>query len=289
MARFFIHRPVFAWVISLLIILAGIIAIRGLPVAQYPDIAPPVVNVSASYPGASARVVEETVTAVIEREMNGAPRLMYTSASSSPGMASLSLTFKQGTNPDLAAVEVQNRLKTVEARLPEVVRRNGIAIEKSADSIQLVVSITSDNNRLTEIELGEIASANVLQALRRVEGVGKVQSFSPEYAMRIWPDPAKLTSLNLSAGDITTAIRSHNARVTVGQLGNLGVPEQAPISANIMADASLTTPEDFERIPLRTKLMARPFCSRMLPVLNLAAVITASCRASMATMPLAWQ
>ena len=253
MARFFIHRPVFAWVISLLIILAGIIAIRGLPVAQYPDIAPPVVNVSASYPGASARVVEETVTAVIEREMNGAPRLMYTSASSSPGMASLSLTFKQGTNPDLAAVEVQNRLKTVEARLPEVVRRNGIAIEKSADSIQLVVSITSDNNRLTEIELGEIASANVLQALRRVEGVGKVQSFSPEYAMRIWPDPAKLTSLNLSAGDITTAIRSHNARVTVGQLGNLGVPEQAPISANIMADASLTTPEDFERIPLRTK------------------------------------
>lgn len=253
MPSFFIKRPVFAWVISVLIMLAGLLAIQGLPIAQYPDIAPPVINVSAIYPGASSRVVEETVTAVIEREMNGAPRLMYTSASSIAGSASLSLTFKQGTNPDLAAVEVQNRLKTVEARLPEVVRRNGISIEKSADSIQLVVSITSENNRLSEIELGEIASSNVVQALRKVEGVGKVQSFSPEYAMRIWPDPAKMTSLNLSSSDIVSAIRSHNARVTVGEIGNRGVPKDAPISANIMVDTALTTPEDFENIPLRTK------------------------------------
>lgn len=156
MARFFIERPVFAWVISLLIILAGLLAIRGLPIAQYPDIAPPVVNIAASYPGASAKVIEESVTAIIEREMNGAPGLMYISATSSPGTASLSLTFRQGTNADLAAVEVQNRLKTVEARLPEVVRRNGIFIEKSADSIQLIVSLTSEGNRLTEIELGEL-------------------------------------------------------------------------------------------------------------------------------------
>lgn len=254
MPSFFIKRPVFAWVISVMIMLAGLLAIQGLPIAQYPDIAPPVINVSAIYPGASSRVVEETVTAVIEREMNGAPRLMYTSASSIAGSASLSLTFKQGTNPDLAAVEVQNRLKTVEARLPEVVRRNGISIEKSADSIQLVVSITSENNRLSEIELGEIASSNVVQALRRVEGVGKVQSFSPEYAMRIWPDPAKMTSLNLSSSDIVSAIRSHNARVTVGEIGNRGVPKDAPISANIMVDTGLTTPTDFENIPLRTKV-----------------------------------
>lgn len=253
MASFFIKRPVFAWVISLLIILAGLLAIQGLPVAQYPDIAPPVINVSASYPGASARVVEETVTAVIEREMNGAPNLMYTSASSSPSSASISLTFRQGANSDLAAIEVQNRLKTVEARLPEVVRRNGISVEKSVDSIQMVVSITSENNRLTEIELGEILSSNVLQALRRVEGVGKVQSFSPEYAMRIWLDPAKLTSLNFSTSDILSAIRSHNARVTVGEIGTGGVPENATISANIMADSTLITPEDFENIPLRTK------------------------------------
>ncbi|MFL9609908.1 multidrug efflux RND transporter permease subunit [Methylobacillus sp. Pita2] len=253
MARFFIERPVFAWVISLLIILAGLLAIRGLPIAQYPDIAPPVVNIAASYPGASAKVIEESVTAIIEREMNGAPGLMYISATSSPGTASLSLTFRQGTNADLAAVEVQNRLKTVEARLPEVVRRNGIFIEKSADSIQLIVSLTSEGNRLTEIELGELASANVLQALRRVEGVGKVQLWSPEYAMRIWPDPAKLTAMNLTASDVSSAIRSHNARVTVGDLGNRAVPDHAPISANVISDSALTTPEDFERIPLRTK------------------------------------
>jgi len=253
MARFFIERPVFAWVISLLIILAGLLAIRGLPVAQYPDIAPPVVNISASYPGASAKVIEESVTAIIEREMNGAPRLMYISATSSPGTASLSLTFRQGTNPDLAAVEVQNRLKTVEARLPEVVRRNGIFIEKSADSIQLIVSLTSEGNRLSEIELGELASANVLQALRRVEGVGKVQLWSPEYAMRIWPDPAKLTAMNLTASDVASAIRAQNARVTVGDLGNRAVPDRAPISANVIADNALTTPEDFENIPLRSK------------------------------------
>ena len=131
MARFFIDRPVFAWVISLLIMLGGIFAIRALPVAQYPDIAPPVINIWANYPGASAQVVEESVTAVIEREMNGAPGLMYTSATSSAGSASITLTFKQGVNPDLAAVEVQNRLKTVEARLPEPVRRDGVSRRES--------------------------------------------------------------------------------------------------------------------------------------------------------------
>ena len=144
-------------------------------------------------------------------------------------------------------------MKTVEARLPEVVRRNGIFIEKSADSIQLIVSLTSEGNRLSEIELGELASANVLQALRRVEGVGKVQVWSPEYAMRIWPDPVKLTAMNLSASDLVSAIRSHNARVTVGALGNLAVPDSAPISANVIADNALSTPEEFGEIPLRAK------------------------------------
>lgn len=252
MARFFIDRPVFAWVISLLIILSGLISIKGLPIAQYPDIAPPVVNVSASYPGASARVVEETVTSIIEREMNGVSGLMYTSASSSQGFASISMTFKQGINPDLAAVDVQNRLKVVEVRLPEVVRRNGISVEKSADSFQLIVSIASDDGRLSEIDLGELASAQVLQTLRRVEGVGKVQSFSPEYAMRIWPDPQKMAALNVTASDITNVLRSYNARVTVGEIGTAGVPENAPISASIVSDSNLTTPEEFGNISLRT-------------------------------------
>ncbi|WP_020167408.1 MULTISPECIES: multidrug efflux RND transporter permease subunit [Methylotenera] len=252
MARFFIDRPVFAWVISLLIILSGLISIKGLPIAQYPDIAPPVVNVTASYPGASARVVEETVTSIIEREMNGVAGLIYTSASSSQGSASISMTFKQGVNPDLAAVDVQNRLKVVEVRLPEVVRRNGISIEKSADSFQLIVSVTSDNGQLSEIDLGELASAQVLQTLRRVEGVGKVQAFSPEYAMRIWPDPQKMAALNVTPSDIATALRSYNARITIGEIGAGSVPEGAPISASIVSDSNLTTPEEFGGIPLRT-------------------------------------
>lgn len=252
MARFFIDRPVFAWVIALLIILAGILSIRGLPIAQYPDIAPPVVNISASYPGASARVVEETVTSVIEREMNGVQGLMYISATSSQGSAGLSLTFKQGVNPDLAAVDVQNRLKTIEVRLPEIVRRNGIAVEKSADSFQLIVSLTADDASTSEVDLGELAAANVIQTLRRVQGVGKVQSFSPEYAMRIWPDPKKMAALNVTASDIASAIRSYNARVTVGQIGANGVPENSPISASIESDAVLATPEDFAQVQLRT-------------------------------------
>lgn len=250
MARFFIDRPVFAWVISLLIVLAGVLAIRFLPVAQYPDIAPPVVNVSASYPGASAKVVEEAVTAIIEREMNGAPGLLYTKATSSTGQASLTLTFRQGVNADLAAVEVQNRLKIVESRLPESVRRDGIYVEKAADSIQLIVTLTSSSGRYDAMELGEIASSNVLQALRRVEGVGKVETWGAEYAMRIWPDPAKLTSMNLSASDLVNAVRRHNARLTVGDIGNLGVPDSAPISATVKVDDTLVTPEQFGEIPL---------------------------------------
>jgi multidrug efflux pump len=253
MARFFIDRPVFAWVISLLIVLVGILSIRALPVAQYPDIAPPVVNVGASYPGASAKVVEEAVTAIIEREMNGAPGLMYTSSSSdSTGWASINLTFKQGTNPDLAAVEVQNRLKAVEPRLPEAVRRDGVRVEKAADNIQLVVSLKSDG-ALDDIQLGELAASNVLQALRRVEGVGKVQSFGAEAAMRIWPDPAKLTALSLTPGDIVAALRSHNARVTIGELGNQAVPKDAPLNASIVAGETLQTPEQFANIPLRAQ------------------------------------
>ncbi len=251
MARFFIDRPVFAWVISLLIALVGLLSIHALPVAQYPDIAPPVVNIGASYPGASAKVVEEAVTAIIEREMNGAPGLMYTSSSSdSTGWASINLTFKQGTNPDIAAVEVQNRLKAVEPRLPESVRRDGVRVEKAADNIQLVVSLKSDGS-LDDMQLGELAASNVLQALRRVEGVGKVQLFGAEAAMRIWPDPVKLTALSLTPGDIVSALRSHNARVTIGELGNQAVPKDAPLNASIVAGESLHTPEQFANIPLR--------------------------------------
>jgi len=254
MASFFIQRPIFAWVISLFIVLAGLLALRTLPVSQYPDIAPPTVNVSTSYPGASAQVVEETVTAVIEREMNGAPGLLYTSATSdSTGAASVKLTFKQGVNADLAAVEVQNRLAVVEQRLPEVVRRGGIRIEKAADNIQLFVSLSSSDPKYDTIALGEIASSNVVEALRRVDGVGQVQIFGAEKAMRIWPDPEKLTALELTASDIVSAVRSHNARLTIGEIGSHSVPDSAPLSATIIADDALATPEQFQEIVLRIR------------------------------------
>ncbi|MDF0378628.1 multidrug efflux RND transporter permease subunit [Methylophilus sp. YYY-1] len=251
MSRFFIDRPIFAWVIAILIVLAGLIAIKQLPIAQYPDIAPPVVNIAATYPGASAKVVEETVTSIIEREMNGMPGLMYVSATSNVGMASISVTFRQGTNPDLAAVDVQNRLKSVEVRLPEIVRRSGITVEKSADSFQLIVSLTSEDNRYSEIDLGELSSATVMPTLKRVQGVGKVQSFSPEYAMRIWPDPQKMAGLNVGVTEIVNALRSYNTRLTLGQVGASGVPDGAPLSVSLEAEATLKTVEDFANVPIR--------------------------------------
>lgn len=253
MSRFFIDRPIFAWVIAILIVMAGLIAIKQLPIAQYPDIAPPVVNIAASYPGASAKVVEETVTSIIEREMNGMPGLMYVSATSNLGTSSVSVTFRQGTNPDLAAVDVQNRLKSVEVRLPEIVRRSGISVEKSADSFQLIVSLTSEDNRYSEIDLGELSSATVMPTLKRVQGVGKVQSFSPEYAMRIWPDPQKMAGLNVSVTEISNALRSYNARLTLGQVGASGVPDGSPLSVSLEAEATLKTAEDFESVPIRTQ------------------------------------
>ncbi|MBN9116762.1 MAG: efflux RND transporter permease subunit, partial [Pandoraea sp.] len=253
MARFFIDRPVFAWVIALLITLVGVLAIRALPVAQYPDIAPPTVSVWSGYPGASAKVVEDAVTAIIERQMNGAPGLMYTSASSGNGRSSVNLTFRQGTHLDLAAVEVQNRLKTVESRLPEVVRRDGVVVERAADNIHMVVTLASANPAIGESDLGEIAAAQVINQLKRVPGVGQVQFWGTEKAIRIWPDTAKLVALDLSASDIVSKIRAYNVRVTVGDIGAGSTPASAPINANVVSEGSLSSPEAFAGIPLRVR------------------------------------
>lgn len=252
MARFFIDRPIFAWVISLMIVIAGLLSLRLLPIEQYPNIAPPTVEITAIYPGASAKTVEEAVTVIIEREMNGAPGLLYTNASSSANMATITVTFEQGTDADLAAVEVQNRLKSVEARLPETVRRNGVQVEKASDNFAMIIALSSDDGSWDEVELGELASATVLQPLRRVEGVGKVIQFGTESAMRIWPDPAKLSAMGITATDLSNTLRSYSARVTVGSIGALAVPDSAPISANIQSESVYTTPEQFGNIPLRS-------------------------------------
>ncbi|CAJ0714625.1 multidrug efflux pump [Ralstonia sp. GP73] len=258
MARFFIDRPVFAWVIALAIILAGVLALPKLPVAQYPNIAPPNVSISANYPGASARTVESAVTAIIEREMNGAPGLLYMSSSSdAAGNVSINLSFTQGTSPDLAAVEVQNRLKIVEERLPEVVRRNGIRIEKAAENYMMYLSLTAERGRFDGIDLGDLASSDLIPQLRRVPGVGTAQLFDAEYAMRIWPDADKLTALGLTAGDLSDAVRRYNARITVGEIGSGAVPGNAPINASVTGDDGLTTPDAFGQIPLRAGAQGR--------------------------------
>ncbi len=252
MSRFFIRRPVFAWVIALLIALFGCLSIPLLPIAQYPDIAPPVVNVYTSYAGASAQVTEEAVTAIIEKELNGAPGLLYMTASStSSGTSSIAVTFKQGTDPDIAAVEVQNRLRAVEAQLPDTVRQEGVTVEKSGENLQAMVSLSSPT--LSGTELGEIAAARVIPELKRVKGVGRVQSFGTEAAMRIWPDPDRLQALRLTPSDIVSAVSAQSSRITVGELGGAAVTADAPINVSVVAEEPFHTPEQFASIALKTK------------------------------------
>lgn len=252
MPDFFINRPIFAWVVALLISLVGLLAIPMLPVAQYPDIAPPVITIRTTYPGASAQITEEAVTAVIEKEINGAPGLLYMSATSdSNGMVEIAVTFQQGTDPDIAAVEVQNRLKIVESRLPESVRREGVFVEKSSNNIQAVISLSSDGE-LDGTELGELASARLIPELKRVKGVGRVELFGAEMSMRIWPDPEKLEALRLTPTDIVSAVASQSERIIIGDIGGAAVSKNAPINASVVASEELHTPEDFEAIALRT-------------------------------------
>lgn len=252
MSSFFINRPIFAWVVALLISLIGILSIPMLPIAQYPDIAPPVITLRTTYPGASAQVTEEAVTAVIEKEINGAPGLLYMSATSdSNGMVEIAVTFQQGTDPDIVAVEVQNRLKIVESRLPESVRREGVFVEKSSNNIQALISLSSDGS-LDGTELGELASARIIPELKRVKGVGRVELFGAETSMRIWPDPEKLEALQLTPTDIVAAVASQSERIIIGDIGGAAVSKSAPINASVVASEEFRTPAEFESIALRT-------------------------------------
>lgn len=252
MPDFFIRRPIFAWVVALLISLIGLLAIPSLPIAQYPDIAPPVITLRTTYPGASAQDTEEAVTAVIEKEINGAPGLMYMSAtSSSDGAVEIAATFTQGTDPDIAAVEVQNRLKIVESRLPESVRKEGVFVEKSSNNIQAMISLSSTGN-LNDTELGEWASARIIPELKRVKGVGRVELFGAETSMRIWPDPEKLEALGLTPTDIVNAVAAQSERIIIGDIGGAAVSKSAPINASVVAEEAFRTPEEFASIALRT-------------------------------------
>ncbi|AOX99446.1 efflux RND transporter permease subunit [Jeongeupia sp. USM3] len=252
MSRFFIDRPVFAWVIALIIILAGLLALRGLPVSQYPEVAPPGLTISATYPGANARLVEETVTALIEQEMNGLENLLYfDSASDSNGSATITLTFASGTDIDIASVEAQNRIKRVEARLPAEVRQQGVQVAKSRRNYLLFMTLYSPDGTLDNVALGSYASSAVLDSLRRVKGVGEATLFGTEYAMRVWLDPQKLAGYKMTPAEALAAVRAQNVQVATGELGQLPAAPGQEINATVVTQGRFVTPEQFGSIVLR--------------------------------------
>nr|WP_295108243.1 efflux RND transporter permease subunit [uncultured Caulobacter sp.] len=252
MSRFFIDRPIFAWVIAIVIMLAGALAIRTLPVAQYPAIAPPQVAVSAMYPGASAKTLEDSVTQVIEQKMKGIDGLDYMSSTSdSTGAATVTLTFKAGTDIDIAQVQVQNKLQTATALLPQEVQQQGLTVAKSARNFLLVIGLYSDNPKTTSNDLTDYIASNIQDPLSRVDGVGDVQLFGAQYAMRIWLDPNKLASYSLTPSDVSAAIRAQNAQVSAGQLGGTPNLPGTALNATITAQSRLQTPEEFENIILK--------------------------------------
>ncbi|MBF6987678.1 MULTISPECIES: efflux RND transporter permease subunit [Cupriavidus] len=253
MAKFFIDRPVFAWVLALIIVLGGILSIMQLPIAQYPNIAPPTISVTATYPGASAKTLEDSVTSVIEQELNGAPNLLYyNSTSESTGLATITIAFAPGSNVDLNSVEVQNRLKRVEARLPAEVRQQGVRVDKAGNNYMMFLTVSSKSGTASAIQLGNYVSAQVIDSIRRVPGVGQADLFGTEYAMRIWLDPSKLTGYNLTPLDVTAAVSEQNVQVAVGELGGTPSPKGTELNATVTTESRLSTPEQFGNILLRT-------------------------------------
>ena len=251
MARFFIDRPIFAWVIAIFIMIAGVIGIRSLPISQYPSVASPTITLTATYPGASAKVMEDSVLAVIERNMYGVEGLDYMSTSAdSSGMGSVTLTFTPETNEDLAQMNVQNKLSEVTALLPSTVQQNGITVSKARSNFLMVVFLKSDTR--TSEEMLDYAQRNVVPELQRIDGVGNVRLFGAQRAMRVWVDPAKLKSYNISFGDVTAAISAQNAQLSVGALGDLPASQGQQITATISAEGQMKTAEEFGNILLRS-------------------------------------
>ena len=254
MARFFIDRPIFAWVLAIVVMLAGILSISILPIAQYPAIAPPAVSITAHYPGASAKTLEDTVTQVIEQKMKGLDRLSYmASTSESSGQVTITLTFENGTDPDTAQVQVQNKLSLATPLLPQEVQQQGVTVTKSTSNFLNVLAFTSEDGSMNGSDLSDYVAANVQEAISRVEGVGDTQLFGSQYSMRVWLDPDRLTSFSLTPLDVGNAIRAQNAQVSAGQLGALPAAANQQINATITAQTRLRTAAEFEDILLRTQ------------------------------------
>ena len=252
MSRFFIDRPVFAWVIAIIIMLAGALSITSLPIAQYPSIAPPTISVIANYPGASAKTLEDTVTQVIEQKLNGIDNLRYIeSASTSDGTVTITVTFEGGTNPDIAQVQVQNKVALATPLLPQEVQQQGVQVNKSVRNFLIVVGLISEDGRMSGTDLADYNASVIKDPISRLPGVGEIQTFGTQYAMRIWLDPDKLTKYQLATSDVVTAVRAQNAQIAAGALGDLPAMPGQLLNATIMAQSRLQTPEQFGAILLR--------------------------------------
>ncbi|HPF69335.1 MAG TPA: efflux RND transporter permease subunit [Candidatus Krumholzibacteria bacterium] len=252
LSRFFLKRPVFAWVIAIAMMAGGGLAIYNMPVSQYPPIAPPSIAIQAFYPGASAETVENTVTQIIEQKMTGLDDMLYISGkSASSGLARLELTFKAGTDPDLAWAKVQNKLQLAMASLPDVVSRQGVTVSKSTRNYLLIVGLTSPDGSYDSAALNDYAQSSVEKVLARVPGVGEVEPFGAQYAMRVWVDPYRMASYNLTFEDVVLALRAYNVEVSAGQFGGLPAEEGQRLNASIVVQHLLQTPEEFARIPVR--------------------------------------
>jgi len=251
MAKFFIDRPIFAWVIALFIMVMGAVSITQLPIAQYPPVAPPSIVINATYPGASAKTLEDSVLSVIEQEMNGSPGLIYMEAvAQANGTGAITLSFQPGTNADLAQVDVQNRLSRATPRLPSAVTQQGVRVDKARSNFLLFAILSSDDPALDPVALGDYASRSVVPEIQRLPGVGQAQLFGTERAMRIWIDPAKLLGYNLSAADVSNAIRAQNAQVSAGEIGALPNVAGQSIAATVVVNGQLASVAQFGNIVL---------------------------------------
>lgn len=255
MPQFFINRPVFAWVIALFIVLIGIISIPQLPISRYPSVAPVSVSIYASYPGATPQTLNDSVISLVERELSGVKNLLYFESSvDSSGSAQITATFKPGTDAELAQVDVQNRIKAVEPRLPQVVRQSGLQVESAASSFLMMIGMTSPNGQFDEIALNDYLARNVVEELRRIDGVGRVQLFGAEQAMRVWVDPNKLTAYGLTMNDLALAIEQQNAQIAPGRLGDEPALPGQRLTVPLTVQGQLTTPEEFAAIVLRSSV-----------------------------------
>ena len=252
MARYFIDHPVFAWVISILIMFAGLLAIFELPVSQYPEVAPPSINIRVQYPGAAAQTLENTVTQVIEQNMTGLDNMLYMSSTSdSSGVGEITITFEPGTDPDIAQVQVQNKLQAAMPLLPTIVQEQGIRVNKAGLGFMMVVGFVSSNGQMDKYDIADFVGGTIQEPLSRVNGVGQIQIFGSQYAMRIWLNADSMAHYSLTSDDVVSAIQAQNVQIAAGELGGAPAIPGQQISASLIVQTQLETPEQFGNILLR--------------------------------------